>query len=873
VEELWSFIDTAAAFKSGSADKVKGLYFPLCNERLMSSLTPDLHGDSKSSQDTFLLEPVSRVNLISSRSSRNFWVYIDQETVWSACGVSKNLKQIKADRFELEAGLLWQKAVRENKRLGLQARISSFIPSSGEPVEVMQVVLTNTGSQKIKFTPYAAIPLYARSAANIRDHRQVTSLLQRVTLHKYGVIARPTLCFDETGHRPNKEYYFVLGLDGKGKAPEYIYPTQEMFYGEGGDPEAPEAVLNNILPGKDIIQGKEPMGGLRFKNITLGPGQSACYIILMGIAPSPARINRILRKFSSPQKTEEALKKTRLFWEERSRQIDFVSGDPQLGLWLRWVNIQPALRKVFGCSFLPDFDYGRGGRGWRDLWQDCLGLLLNEPRQARALLLNNFRGVRLDGSNATIVGKKPGEFIADRNAIPRVWMDHGAWPLLTMDLYIQETGDLDILFAQAHYFRDQHAWRSAKFSPAHKKGKPEQGTVFEHLLVQNLAQFFNVGSHNHILLEGADWNDGLDMAKENGESVAFSCLYAQNLDRLAELLLKTGKKKVVLAQEVSVLLRHFNYADRNKKRRILEDYFARVENRVSGKKIAVNVDALCRGLKVKALWMAQHIRKNEWLKEGFFNGYYDNRKRRVEGRVNGLLRMCLASQVFPLVSGIADKQQAARIISSVNKYLLDKQLKGYHLNTDFRKEEPDLGRAFSFSYGDKENGAIFSHMVVMYAYALYVRGYAKEGWKALSSLYKLAVNTGVSRIYPCLPEYFNAEGRGMYSYLTGSASWFILTLATQAFGIRGENGDLLIEPKLIAEQFGKSSVISIERSFAGAKLRVSISNPRKLDYGEYGIVKAALNSQPLPLSERSRILISRNLLRKNSFNSIKIILG
>ena len=58
------------------------------------------------------------------------------------------------------------------------------------------------------------------------------------------------------------------------------------------------------------------------------------------------------------------------------------------------------------------------------------------------LLFGNFAGVRFDGSNATIIGSAPGEFKADRNNIPRVWMDHGAWPLLTTKLYIDQTGDL-----------------------------------------------------------------------------------------------------------------------------------------------------------------------------------------------------------------------------------------------------------------------------------------------------------------------------------------------------------------------------------------------------------------------------------------------
>ena len=36
-------------------------------------------------------------------------------------------------------------------------------------------------------------------------------------------------------------------------------------------------------------------------------------------------------------------------------------------------------------------------------------------------------------------------------------------------------------------------------------------------------------------LRGADWNDALDMAVENGEGVAFTAAYAGNLYTLADL--------------------------------------------------------------------------------------------------------------------------------------------------------------------------------------------------------------------------------------------------------------------------------------------------------------------------------------------------
>jgi len=514
--KLWRFTDNSGSFISEDVGIIKSLYFPLANEKIMSSVTPDLHGDIKTGQNSFLLIPVSRIDLVNSRSSRNFWVYINKDKIWSATGVSKNLKQIKNDKFKLEAGLLWQKITRENKNMGLRAEILSFVPATQDPVEIMQVKITNISSKSIKFTPTTAIPIYARGADNIRDHRHVTSLLQRIKADKFGVIVKPTLVFDESGHRPNKTSYFVAGFDEKFKAPRHIYPTQEMFCGDTGDLEAPESVLENLLPGEHCIQGREAMGALRFNSINLNPGRSHTYIILLGITDANRQIKKIIGRFNSPEKIIDALAYTKKFWLAKTRAPGLNSGDADFANWFRWVSIQPTLRKIFGCSFLPDFDYGKGGRGWRDLWQDCLSLILENPKEARAFLLNNFGGVRIDGTNATIIGKRPGEFIADRNNIPRVWMDHGVWPLLALDLYLEKTGDFGILFEQAPYF-----------------GGTFKGTVLEHLLIQALRQFSNLGVHKCMRLEGADWNDGLDMAKEKGESVAFSCMYAANLRQLA----------------------------------------------------------------------------------------------------------------------------------------------------------------------------------------------------------------------------------------------------------------------------------------------------------------------------------------------------
>ena len=884
-EKLWKFIDDSGAFESSAANKIKTLYFPLANETIMSSITPDLHGDIKTSHDSFLLTPSSRIDLVNLRSTRNFWIYTGKDRVWSITGVSKNLEQIKNDRFLLRAGLLWHEVTRENRGIGLKAKTLSFVPMTGEPIELMQVTITNITSGTIKYIPTAAIPMYAKGADNIRDHRHVTSLLHRITLHKFGVVTKPTLAFDESGHRLNKAIYFVLGWDDKFSPPQYLYPTEEMFCGDEGDLEAPASVLNNIPSKGEDIEGEEPMGALRFREHALAPGRSRSYIIVMGIVEKRPELDGIINRYKSVEKVKDALEKAQAFWAGISKSVEISTNNRDFDSWFRWVSIQPTLRRIFGSSFLPDFDYGKGGRGWRDLWQDCLGLMLVDPDRTRRLLINNFSGVRIDGSNATIIGKREGEFISDRNNVSRVWMDHGVWPLLTLDLYMNETGDYKILFEEAPYFRNHELNRAQAIDTSWNiyygqrlktsSGKVYKGTILEHLLVENLVQFFNVGSHNHVRLEGADWNDGLDMAREDGESVAFSSMYAHNLLRLADIILKIDVRKVSVAEEIKMLLEKVNYNSVSAKRTILEDYFEMTMLSVSGKKVEMGPLSLAKDLKAKSEWMMEHIREREWLNEGFFNGYYDNKKRRVEGKAS-VVRMMLSSQVFPILGGVAEPHQIKDILKSVDTHLFDKGLGGFHLNTNFKEEQHDLGRAFSFIYGDKENGAFFNHMVIMYAYALYKRGYVNDGWKALSSIYNMAIDTSRSKIYPCLPEYFNLEGRGMYSYLTGSASWFVLTMLTQAFGLSGSGGDLAIEPKLVAEQFSHSRTIGISRCFAGRTLKVEYSNPKRLSWPNYRIAKITLNSKNMPLIGSSGVgIIKRSKiisLPKNKVNTLKILL-
>ena len=899
----WQFIDDNGTFVLPDPDRHSYLYFPLVNEEgLVAAVTPTLHGDVKAGQHRFLTLPVSVEDLHISRAARNFWVHVAGYGAWSATGnsarqIDQNFVAEEAEQVAMQGGFLWHQVTRSNPALGLRADVTSFVPSGKDVpagaglVELVQVVLTNVGPEPLTLTPTAAIPIFGRSADRVRDHRHVTSLLHRIYTHPAGVLVRPTLTFDERGHRPNTVTYAVLGAEGDGTLPVAFFPTFETFAGPGGSLDWPQAAVEPELEGLvagQSLAGYEAMGGLRFRRIGLDPGQRRAYVLALGILEEGTDPEAIMAHYGDQLRFEAWLGRTKDHWEQKLASLQVDLGEPRFDGWLKWVTLQPILRRICGNSFLPYHDYGRGGRGWRDLWQDQLALLLMEPGQVREQLFSNFAGIRLDGSNATIIGDAPGEFRADRNNIPRVWMDHGAWPLLTTQLYLDRSGDLAFLLEEQGYFKDSWIHRAQAVDEAWapedgtklrtSTGSIYRGSILEHLLVQHLTAFYHVGEHNIIRLEGADWNDGLDMARQRGESVAFTALYASNLRALSHLVLalgRLGRTEVRLFAELLPLLDRLtkpagsgsaaavDYGSIATKRSRLSEYFAATQHTISGEQVAVSVHDLSADLAAKADWLYIHLQRQEWLQQseelGWFNGYYDEEGRRLEGDHPEGVRMTLTGQVFALMGGVATDEQVRQIVRAADRYLYDPKVEGYRLNTDFgpaaERLSMTLGRCFGFAYGHKENGAMFSHMAVMYANALYKRGLVPEGFAVLDGIYRHSQDFCLSGIYPGIPEYVEPGGRGMYPYLTGSASWYLLTMLTEVLGLKGRLGDLVLEPKLMPEQFDADGQASVLTLFADRRLKATYHNPDRLPWGTYALAGIQLDGEEVPYERQGQAAI------------------
>ena len=196
-------------------------------------------------------------------------------------------------------------------------------------------------------------------------------------------------------------------------------------------------------------------------------------------------------------------------------------------------------------------------------------------------------------------------------------MDHGVWPFMTTKLYMNQTGDFDLLYQKVPYFKDGQVMRGKAVDEQWKEGMQWQesvrgvryeGTVLEHLLIQALGAFYEVGEHNHIALRDADWNDALDMAGHRGESVAFTNAYAMNLRDLAAILRQEaakGVRDVELLEEITKLLEDKEelYESIEAKHKLLNSYLRKCRHTVSGVRIQIDTKQLADSLEHKAEWM------------------------------------------------------------------------------------------------------------------------------------------------------------------------------------------------------------------------------------------------------------------------------
>ncbi len=330
----------------------------------------------------------------------------------------------------------------------------------------------------------------------------------------------------------------------------------------------------------------------------------------------------------------------------------------------------------------------------------------------------------------------------------------------------------------------------------------EEGSVLEHLERAFRFAETHVGRHGLPLLGYADWNDCLN-AFPGAESVFTACLYCYAARTVQGLLEASG--------------------DAEGARRMGRRYAT----------MARRINRHCWDGK----WYVRLI-----LKDG----------RRIGSRRNRFGRIFIESNVWAVMSGVAQGERGVTVMDSVREHLGTPF--GFRLCVPpYPRYDRSVGSISVFAPGLKENGSVFCHTNPWVTLAEAALGRGRMAYDAFC------------RISPCTKDKIQAihgaepyvvsqmiamppnrqAGRAMNSWLTGTASWLYLAMAEGILGIRPDFKGLKVDPCVPGLR-----EFQVDRLFRGTRYRIAVRNPGRVEKGVRSLVVNGARIQgnliPLP---------------------------
>jgi len=398
-------------------------------------------------------------------------------------------------------------------------------------------------------------------------------------------------------------------------------------------------------------------------------------------------------------------------------------------------------------------------RGYRDILQDSMGVAPFWPEYTRRRLLQTLAFQFSNG-----MAMRQWSEIGGPHDL-RMHRDSPSWVIWCLEQYLLQTGDFGLLQEDVPFFDGGSA------------------TVYEHTLRSVRILYQERGTHGLCLIGDGDWNDALNEIgkKGRGESVWLSC------------------SAVVAARKVAELARH-----------------------LGDTKVA-------REMTRKADALVKQINKVAWYK-GQYTYAFDDDGSRIGCPDNPDGKLHLNVQTWAIFGGIADGEKRKRLFQLIDRRL-DTPFGPVLIHPPYRKYQSYVGRISGMVPGMFENGAVYSHGVSMKVRA---DCHAGRGDKAFESFMKaqpinpehdrdrVLVEPFASTNFFLGPGSKERFGAALYSWHSGSTSWFFLEAHQYILGLRPEYEGLRIDP-CIPSQWKEAEAWATVR---GARYHLVVQNPQ-----------------------------------------------
>ena len=266
--------------------------------------------------------------------------------------------------------------------------------------------------------------------------------------------------------------------------------------------------------------------------------------------------------------------------------------------------------------------------------------------------------------------------------------------------------------------------------------------------------------------------------------------------------------------------------------------------------------------------LKKSLNNNAWDGRWFKRAYMDNGEP-IGSMQNEECRIDSISQSWGVISGAADNDKKYISMESLENQLIDKENGLIKLlDPPFEKSRIEPGYIKAYLPGVRENGGQYTHAAMWAISAFTKLGFGDKAveyftminpiehskTKDLAKKYKVEPYVIPADIY----EARGLEGRGGWTWYTGSSSWFCKVGLEDILGLNIENGILKIRPCIQKDW----KEYSIRYKFENSVYNIKVKNPNEKNTG---VEKLLLNGEEVESKEIK-------LIDNGSVNEVEVIM-
>ena len=350
------------------------------------------------------------------------------------------------------------------------------------------------------------------------------------------------------------------------------------------------------------------------------------------------------------------------------------------------------------------------------------------------------------------------------NQVPH--SDHCVWLPICVLAYLEETNDTDFLL------------QSVSFAE-----KGEMATVAEHIELALQWLLKSTDERGLSLIAQGDWCDPMNMVGYKGKGVS------------AWLTIATG---VAIKQWLDIC-----------------QYYLPPENG----HLVTHYSSLLLSIKQR---IQQYFWDGKWLARGITD---DGNPFGISSDIEG--RIYLNPQSWAMMSDVLTPAQLELVLTQVYSQLAT-PYGVTMLAPSYTTMREDVGRLTQKSPGVAENGSVYNHAAVFFAYGLFLQGHGQKGFDTLLRMIpKVDCTKTRGQLPNFVPNYYRGAyyqfqeyaGRSSQLFNTGTVAWFYKALVDGLCGVKGHQSGLMINPQLPDDW----NNIQVQRQFRSANLDISIS--------------------------------------------------